>query len=617
MATSSEIEKLERKWKENPRGTVFAPYAEALRKHGQLDLAREVLKQGLEFHPDYVPGNIVLGRCCLDLGEDGAAEAAFTHALQLDPENVIALKALAEITERQGRLVESVSWLNQLVAVDPSNDEARDQLARVEQLRESASRAAVESVVQSAEPVASEPPAEPAAAPAGGARAASEAEIPTVPIREVRLPPQPEPVGDRSGLEAEETVLMMPAAPVLNASPPPVAPPPQPEAPAGFAPMEADLARAARDLEVEPLAGLAREEEFVPPPPPPAPALPVEAAGPGSAEVELAYRVEETEHLELTPAGSSEFEVLDSAQELDQLRAGTGEFQQPDAAAELSLEASGASEYQTPSGAEELLAKAAAMAEQPTETFAVPAEEPPVEDSAPERPSGLRFIFPDEEPPEPPRGRRVSAEVLAQDSERAEPPVAEPEPILTESMAEVLVRQGLHEEALSVYRQLLARSPGSDHLRGRIRELELVLSSAAAGRRPSYLAAASGGESVESFFRALVEAGPPGGDGPTEAVPVAASLPDPGAGAPTRPASDPLSLSAIFGDEPTGAPMPPAPGPAEEPPAPPADAFSFDQFFGGPGSTPPAPGQPSIRSGRPSAEEDLDQFQNWLKSLKK
>ncbi len=617
MATSSEIEKLERKWKENPKGTVFAPYAEALRKHGQLDLAREVLRQGLQSHPDYVPGNIVLGRCCLDLGEDGAAEAAFTQALKLDPENVIALKALAEITERQGRLVESVGWLNQLIAVDPSNDEARDQLARVEQVRQAASEAALETAVERVETGSQ------TAALSGTVDEASpvpEVEVPTVPIREVRIPQRPEPEADLAGLDIEATVPLMPAA-----SPPLSGPGSGLEAPAGFAPMEADLARAARGMEAEPPAGMVREEEFVPPAreveelvPPAGPPSQSPEPPRSAAEAEFAYKVEEAQLIELMPASSSEFHVPDSAQELAQLRGGTGEFQEPDASSELALRASGSTEYQTPSGAEELLSGKAAMAEQPTETFEVAPAEPPPEDAGPERPSALRLIFPDEEPAEPPRGRRISAEVLAEEAERSEPGVGEPEPILTESMAEVLVRQGHHEEALSVYRQLLARNPASDQLRGRIRELELVLSAAPA-RRPAYLASASGGESVESFFRTLVETGLPGGDGPADPAPLAAASPELGSGAPTRPASDPLSLSAIFGDEPPPAPVAPAGTGATEPPPPAPAAFSFDQFFGAPPASPPASGggQPSIRSGRPSSEEDLDQFQNWLKSLKK
>ena len=32
MAYTSEIDKLERRWKENPQGTVFAPLAEVYRK---------------------------------------------------------------------------------------------------------------------------------------------------------------------------------------------------------------------------------------------------------------------------------------------------------------------------------------------------------------------------------------------------------------------------------------------------------------------------------------------------------------------------------------------------------------------------------------------------------
>ena len=80
-------------------------------------------------------------------------------------------------------------------------------------------------------------------------------------------------------------------------------------------------------------------------------------------------------------------------------------------------------------------------------------------------------------------------------------------------------------------------------------------------------------------------------------------------GAPTRPASDSLSLSAIFGEEPARTQSPPPP----EPPQPAAtDAFSFDQFFGKPG---PEPG-PEGGSGKPS-DEDLDQFQSWLKGLKR
>jgi len=141
MATS-EIEKLERRYAENPHGLTFAPLAEVYRKNGDVPRALELLLAGLELHPNYIPASIVLGRCHQDLGDLPAAEQAFAHVLRLDDENVIALKSLADINERQDRPDEAAVWLHRLVAVDRSNDEARQQLRRLEALKESGSRAA-------------------------------------------------------------------------------------------------------------------------------------------------------------------------------------------------------------------------------------------------------------------------------------------------------------------------------------------------------------------------------------------------------------------------------------------------------------------------------------------
>src|SRR5688572_19422739 len=135
--SSSEIAKLESRWRENPQGLTFAPLAEAYRKMRNIPRALEILTEGLGRHPDYIPASIVLGRCQLDLGNDAQAEAAFARVLELDDENVIALKALAEIAERQGRLDEAGTRLMSLLTIDRSNDEARIQLARVEELRAS------------------------------------------------------------------------------------------------------------------------------------------------------------------------------------------------------------------------------------------------------------------------------------------------------------------------------------------------------------------------------------------------------------------------------------------------------------------------------------------------
>src|SRR5688572_32299593 len=134
MASSGEIEKLERRWAENQLGLTFAPLAEAYRKAGDPERALLLLEAGLAQHPNYIPAHIVRGRCHLDAQADGPAELSFLRVTELDPENVIALKSLAEISERAGRLPEAMRRLQLLLDVDRNNEEARGQPDRVREV---------------------------------------------------------------------------------------------------------------------------------------------------------------------------------------------------------------------------------------------------------------------------------------------------------------------------------------------------------------------------------------------------------------------------------------------------------------------------------------------------
>ena len=59
--STSEIAKLESRWRENPQGLTFAPLAEAYRKMKEPQRALEILGEGIGLHPDYIPASIVLG----------------------------------------------------------------------------------------------------------------------------------------------------------------------------------------------------------------------------------------------------------------------------------------------------------------------------------------------------------------------------------------------------------------------------------------------------------------------------------------------------------------------------------------------------------------------------
>ena len=81
---------------------------------------------------------------------------------------------------------------------------------------------------------------------------------------------------------------------------------------------------------------------------------------------------------------------------------------------------------------------------------------------------------------------------------------------------------------------------------------------------------------------------------------------EPPAGAPARAGGEALPLSAVFGDE-------PAVPPRSEPAPPAAAEPSYDEFFGAAGKESP----PTGTSERNPEAEDLRQFNEWLKGLKR
>jgi len=119
----SEIARLELLYAAHPEGRVFAHLAEAYRRAGELERAWALLEAGLERHADYASAHVVHGRVLLDLGREAEAEAAFRRVLGLDPENLVALRALGDLARRAGRAAEALGYYEQLRRRDPTNPE--------------------------------------------------------------------------------------------------------------------------------------------------------------------------------------------------------------------------------------------------------------------------------------------------------------------------------------------------------------------------------------------------------------------------------------------------------------------------------------------------------------
>lgn len=584
MAYTSEIDKLERRHRENPEGRTFAPLADAYRKAGDVPRALEILKTGLQVHPEYLSASIVLGRCHLDLGDLTSAETAFRRVLDLDKENVIAIKALADITERQARFDESEHWLNYLLSIDGSNDEARGQLQRLAGVRDQHSRlsqpleaaAAASAVDEASEPVEPEP-----------ARVPLLGELDTVEISPVFSATAATPV------VADEVPEPEPEPEVFI---------PEPEipsvAPAGLT--------ATTQAEPEEEVAIVRDEraekpatEFVLDEDP--------LGGPPSGE-HFDVGVERHEEIILRPSSATEFQAPSDSELLGGARASGGfaqGFEEDAPPPRMEETAAPEEEYESPrpddstEPAEALAAEDLWQAHPEDATVAdAPAEEPPV---------------PTPEPaPEP----------------VATPAMKLGEPMVTETIGDVYAAQGHHGHALEVYRQLLQRSPNDLRLTEKIAALE-SRKSAPAGVVKGFAAAETGGQSVRSYFGDLLAArlpdsnGAPVSSGETASADTASTGfmeeafqtddDSPATGEPTRPASGPLSLSAIFGEDPS--PVPPVvAGPETENPKP--QTSHFDEFFGE--RSAPAGGTTRSRSVRlDSDQDDLEQFHKWLKGLKR
>lgn len=547
MAPSSEIEKLERRCAENPHGLTFAPLAEAYRKHGDLDRALEVLRAGRELHPDYIPASIVLGRCHLDRGEFAEAERSFAHVLTLDPENVIALKALADLAEREGRGVQAERWLNLLLAVDPSNEEARGQLDR---LRTGEATPAVEPAAQAAAPAAepdsqAEPEAE--ATPAAQLEAAEpEAVVESFepPVLDEPAFASPAAILDEPSPESEEEKHAVMSASDEGASEHPL------------------------DLGTEPAVG------------------------------DAGFVIEQESEILLTPAAESDYrsEVPGALPEPPAFDA-EGDDSDPFA-----------SVPDTYDGSADVAEPAASALE-------------PVPDLTSEFTPGADDFVADD-----PVGAALDAEPMEPVTLYADPGDPELAPVVTESMAELYLRQGHRADALAIYRELAVRRPDDDRLARLVADLTAELDATPAAVR-AYAAAETGGRSVGAMLRSvLAERLPAAAPAPapfTEAdEPPAFRSPDEvltdadDHGEPTRPADDHLTLGAVFGEDDSSGAPPAVASPGSAAASGNDGGLSFDEFFG----APPAAEPDATRTAPPAPPgdpDDLDQFHAWLQSLKR
>jgi tetratricopeptide (TPR) repeat protein len=678
---ASEIEKLERLVRENPKGRLFASLADAYRKDNQFGKALEVLEAGLQVHPDYVSARVVLGRVHMATGDNAAAKVAFSRVVELDGESVIALKALADISETDGDPASALKWAQQLLVVDPGNEETQKQVDRLAAaapappVETAGAPAPEEARLSGIVMVEMDSPAdvERTAAPFEAVKPpiAKTKEIPAISITPpaattapafVAIPepldnaPEPLPLSDEAQVEKTKELVR----PQLGLEPTAF------DGDAAGAPTERLAGLDPQGLSPEEIASIGAASGFEPTSPdidtrstsrdsmPGLQSVSLEAEANTPTEDTLLGIEQETE-IEMGASIGNEYQVSSAAETLGTTGSGSHEFQESSAAETLEL-SSASNEYQVASDADQLSSDAAGMG-----------------DAIDTGGTDIAFIEPEVVPPAyspPPQAPVFTPAPMV--AEEPEPAVAEPEPVVTEAMAELYASQGHFAEALEVYRQLAERDPHETRYADRMFELEMFAGGTAATEsapvepemeipapppmKPGWDARMTGGVAVGSwladvFSQALPASEAPAPEAPAPAPPAPAPIdalplimppdeaplplimPDepirspaaaasaatpaesaeaPSSGKPTRPASGSFNLTNVFGEERPGAPV--------------AQSGSFDDFFGAPAGastpTPGAPASPSIRTSKSAPEappegDDIAHFQDWLKGLKK
>ena len=123
MSEHSRLDDLRRRVRQDPASIAFAQLAEELRRSGQCEESIAVCRAGLEVHPGYASARLTLGRALLHIGDLDAAEQELARVLHSAPDNLAAIRAVAEIHEKRGALATSLSQYQAALSLAPNDPE--------------------------------------------------------------------------------------------------------------------------------------------------------------------------------------------------------------------------------------------------------------------------------------------------------------------------------------------------------------------------------------------------------------------------------------------------------------------------------------------------------------
>ena len=105
------LEELKRLLQRDPTSRQFLALAEEYRRHGKYRDAVITLERGLALHSTSVAGYVALGKTYQQLDRLEDSIRAFSNALRIDRENLVAIRQLAEVYLAKGDKIEAIKKL--------------------------------------------------------------------------------------------------------------------------------------------------------------------------------------------------------------------------------------------------------------------------------------------------------------------------------------------------------------------------------------------------------------------------------------------------------------------------------------------------------------------------
>ena len=119
MSENPRIDELRRRVDKDPSSIAFAQLAEEYRRGGDFQQAVKVCRDGLARHPGYLSAQVTLGRALMELQEYDDAGKELEAVLQVAPDNLAAIRALADIHQRRGDAPEAIDVLAKVESPKP------------------------------------------------------------------------------------------------------------------------------------------------------------------------------------------------------------------------------------------------------------------------------------------------------------------------------------------------------------------------------------------------------------------------------------------------------------------------------------------------------------------